>query len=330
MTRDLVHDLHLKFICCQPDKSILRKLLDRSMSYYFHADERIAYGVRRIALSQIEKAIGEIDDADLNRDKTIHQVRKRCKKLRGLIRLVRPSMKKTYQIENKAFRDAARTLSDIRDAKSAISAYDHVMERFAGQVDRKSFASVRRQLARQLEAIDNKHIDRCLDFMREQMVASKTRLEEWSFDDKKFKAAAAGLSKTRERAVEALDNAKEKATTENLHELRKRVKYHGYHLRLLRELWPATTRPLIKLSDRLGDDLGDDHDLAVFAEKVLETPGEFGDADDARVLEGLIDQHRKQLQQTSLKRSSFLFAEDTDAFARRMHSYWRIWSRRSE
>jgi len=32
-------------------------------------------------------------------------------------------------------------------------------------------------------------------------------------------------------------------------------------------------------------DLGDDHDLAVFAEKVLETPGEFGDADDARVLE---------------------------------------------
>jgi len=74
-----------------------------------------------------------------------------------------------------------------------------------------------------------------LDFMREQMVASKTRLEEWSFDDKKFKAAAAGLSKTRERAVEALDNAKEKATTENLHELRKRVKYHGYHLRVVCE-----------------------------------------------------------------------------------------------
>lgn len=149
-------------------------------------------------------------------------------------------MEKTYQIENNAFRDAARTLSDIRDAKSAISAYDHVMERFADQVDRKSFASVRRQLTRELKAIDNNHIDRRLDFMREQMVAAKTSLDDWSFDDKKFKAAAAGLSKTRERAVEALGDAKENATTENLHELRKRVKYHGYHLRLLRELWPAT------------------------------------------------------------------------------------------
>jgi CHAD domain-containing protein len=298
------------------------------MSYHFHSDERIATGVRRIAMSQINKAISEIDDAELNRDETIHQVRKRCKMLRGLIRLVRPSMEKTYQIENNAFRDAARTLSDIRDAKSAISAYDHVMERFADQVDRKSFASVRRQLTRELKAIDNNHIDRRLDFMREQMVAAKTRLDDWSFDDKKFKAAAAGLSKTRERAVEAMGDAKENATTENLHELRKRVKYHGYHLRLLRELWPATTRPLIELSDRLGEDLGDDHDLAVFAKKVLATPEKFGDADDVRVLEGLIEQHHKQLQHTSLKRGSFLFAEDTDAFARRMHSYWRIWSSR--
>jgi len=84
------------------------------MSYPFHADERIATGVCRIALRKIEKAIGEIDDAELNRDETIHQVRKRCKMLRGLIRLARPSMEKTYQIENNAFRDAARTLSDIR------------------------------------------------------------------------------------------------------------------------------------------------------------------------------------------------------------------------
>lgn len=54
-------------------------------------DDTVEAGMRRIAAEQIERAIAEIDDTGLDRHETVHQVRKRCKKVRGLVRLVRPA-----------------------------------------------------------------------------------------------------------------------------------------------------------------------------------------------------------------------------------------------
>jgi CHAD domain-containing protein len=78
-------------------------------------DASLQDGVRRIAVEQISAMLGEIDDASLGRDETVHQLRKRCKKLRGLVRLVRPGFEDDRS-ENATFRDAARGLSALRDA----------------------------------------------------------------------------------------------------------------------------------------------------------------------------------------------------------------------
>jgi len=299
------------------------------MSYCLHADEGLQAGIRRIAYSQLDQSIHEIDDRELARHKTVHQVRKRCKKLRGLLRLVRPAMEKVYKTENKALRDAARNLSDIRDATSIISTYDNVMQRFADQVDQKSFGSIRRELTVRLSAINDALLDERLRVMREQLVAVKNRVNDWSFDDKTFAPARAGLTETRKLAVKALRLAKKNRTTFQLHELRKRVKDHWYHLQILRGLWPAALCPLISESGHLGDDLGNEHDLAIFGETICQSPDQFGSPDDVRVLEGLIDQHRKLLQQACFSRASYLFAEDTEAFTHRLESYWKLWFVRS-
>ena len=47
---------------------------------------------------------------------TVHDVRKRCKKVRGLLRLVRPGLGPDYRRANADVRDAARELSSLRDA----------------------------------------------------------------------------------------------------------------------------------------------------------------------------------------------------------------------
>ncbi|MEZ4569166.1 MAG: hypothetical protein R2849_02320 [Thermomicrobiales bacterium] len=62
------------------------------MAYRLEPDEALDVGVRRIATEQVEKALAELDDSDLDRHATVHQVRKRCKKIRGLLRLVRPGL----------------------------------------------------------------------------------------------------------------------------------------------------------------------------------------------------------------------------------------------
>jgi hypothetical protein len=62
------------------------------MSYHLkRSDGPVQDGVRRIAVDQIDAAIAELDDKALDVHETVHQIRKRCKKLRGLIRLVRPA-----------------------------------------------------------------------------------------------------------------------------------------------------------------------------------------------------------------------------------------------
>ena len=69
-------------------------------------DDDVEQAVRRIACEQIDRALAEIDDDGLDFARKVHQVRKRCKKLRGLVRLVRPALD-AYGRENAAFRDAA-------------------------------------------------------------------------------------------------------------------------------------------------------------------------------------------------------------------------------
>jgi hypothetical protein len=59
------------------------------MAYRFkHSDASVQDGLHRVALDQIDKAIDECANGKLELHEKAHQLRKRCKKLRGLSRLV--------------------------------------------------------------------------------------------------------------------------------------------------------------------------------------------------------------------------------------------------
>ena len=60
------------------------------MPFRLKPKETLEDGLKRIAREQVDRAIAEIDDESLPRDEAIQQVRKRCKKIRGAVRLVRP------------------------------------------------------------------------------------------------------------------------------------------------------------------------------------------------------------------------------------------------
>src|SRR6056297_1051257 len=98
------------------------------MSYSVEPEESVQETVIRVAREQIGKAVDEIEDEELDRHETVHQVRKRCKKLRGLVRVVRPAIGDAYDRENACFRDAARSLSSLRDAQSLIDTLDDLRD----------------------------------------------------------------------------------------------------------------------------------------------------------------------------------------------------------
>ncbi len=98
------------------------------MSYTLHPDAPLTDAVRDVARDQIDAAVEALEGASGDLEEAVHDTRKRCKKLRGLLRLVRPGLGKTYAKENAAFRELARTFSDIRDAQVLVQTIDGLAE----------------------------------------------------------------------------------------------------------------------------------------------------------------------------------------------------------
>lgn len=296
------------------------------MAYRFQRSRSVQKCVRAIACEQIDKAIGEIDAEDMDRHEAVHQVRKRCKKIRGLVRLVRPCFD-NYRNENRFFRDAAKKLSGLRDAQSVIDCYDQLLNRFQDQIDQDQLASVRTALVerRQQVADDVSGLRLLLDELRCKLTQARCRARKWKIHGHGFAAIRGGLVKSYGRGRVAMRNAYREPTVENFHEWRKRVKYHGYHASLLRRSWPAMLKPQCRVSSQLSELLGDDHDLAVFRQILQDEDSQLGTASDRQVLFGLVDRRRLEIQAEAHPIGARLFAEKPKQLAARWQSYWSTW-----
>ncbi|HKK28894.1 MAG TPA: CHAD domain-containing protein [Alphaproteobacteria bacterium] len=296
------------------------------MAYHFRRkDASVQESLRHVAISQIDAALEETDDPTMEVHEKVHQVRKRCKKVRGLIRLVRPEFD-DYKHENKVFRDAARTLSVVRDAETLVETYDALMDAYADRVERVRFANVRRQLTlRKKEAATDSSLNDKLVNFRESMSEARKRAKKWPLDADGFEAVAGGLAKTYERARKAMLKAEDKPAEQNVHEWRKRSKYHWYHARLLREIWPELIGPHRDETHRLSDLLGEHHDLAVLRSTVAAEPEAFGEAGMVRTLTQLAEQRQAELAADGFTLGHRIFAESPKALCKRWEAYWREW-----
>jgi CHAD domain-containing protein len=296
------------------------------MAYCIRGNKSVQTSVRKVALEQIDKAIGEIANEMLDRHEAVHQVRKRCKKLRGLIRLVRPNFA-DYQQENEYFRDAARELSYVRDAQSIVECFHALIERFGDQIDRDAFAPVRDELVlrRQRIADDKAGLNKRLEKFLSQMHEARGRAARWKVNNDGFVAVAGGLEENFRRGRKALQDAYENPSTESFHEWRKRVKYHWCHARLLRRIWPDLMSVWCATADQLSELLGDVHDLAVFRQTLFDDPKCFGSEADRQVLIGLIDRRRAELQTEARPLGGRLFAGKPKHLRSQFGGYWKSW-----
>lgn len=295
------------------------------MGYCFERDASVQKDVRRVALAQIDGAIASIDDHGLASGIVVHEARKACKKLRGLIRIVRPGFD-AYKNENASFRDIAAILSPLRDAAVMIETYDALMDAQERDGDRAAFAPVRRRLTLRQKTLDRdaSSADRKLGDVRDQLLAARARIAAWKLSDSGFDALRDGLGKSYKRARKAMKDAERSKDAEALHEWRKLAKYHSFHARLLEPVWPAAMQAHRQLADHLNDILGAHHDLAVFNSALRDRPDEFGEVDFA-ALGMLIRKRQADLAAEAFAIGGKLFAEPASRLTQRWHSYWTQW-----
>jgi CHAD domain-containing protein len=296
------------------------------MSYHFTSDDKsVQAAVRRVALDQIDAAVAEIDNAELPREKVVHQVRKRCKKLRALVRLVRPGFD-DYARENTAFRDLARTLGGVRDQDVLIETCNKIGVHYGKDADAEALQAVRcALLAEKQDAANSAALDERLAVFRDAMLQARHRAPLWIVRGDGFAALSGGLQKTLKQADKAMAAACGGPTADNMHEWRKHVKYHWYHARLLRSIWPDAMQAHVAAASELADLLGDHHDLTVLRERLRAQPHHYGGTDAARPVEQMAAGREEELTGEVFRRGALLQAEAPKALARRWERYWHYW-----
>src|SRR5262249_12492251 len=107
----------------------------RTMSFRISPGVPFWVDIRRIAIELIDGLIRDSGARSAASPEGSHAIPKRCKKLRAVLRLVRPCLGDTYRHENEYFRDLASTLAPLRDVHAMVVAFDAVVGGLDGEVD---------------------------------------------------------------------------------------------------------------------------------------------------------------------------------------------------
>jgi CHAD domain-containing protein len=289
------------------------------MSFRLQNSDHVAQDVRRIVEEQVEGALEDLSKRDHEDPETVHELRKRCKKVRAVLRLIRPALGDAYDVENAHFRDAARSLSPLRDAHTAIVAYDALLDHYHDEVQRRSFAAIRRGLVQAEERCKRNAADLEDRYaqVRAEMEAARHRIDDWPIADLGVGTWRAGFEATYRRARKAMAAAYDDATPDRFHEWRKAVKYHGYHVRLLRPMSDDELRGRGATADTLSELLGAYHDVVVVS-ATLHGSG-------TRALQRLIDRHRAEIEVLARPIGMRLFAEKPRRIGARHVRSWSAW-----
>jgi CHAD domain-containing protein len=303
------------------------------MSFELRSDESLRKGVRRIVRKQLENALELLTGKDEEpHDEVVHDARKCFKKVRAVLRLVRPVIgAQTYRTENTCFRDAARPLTEVRDARILVETLDGLVEHFKEHIAGRAFNDVRQALQDNLRAVRARVLDEQNTFtvVAEVIRQGLDRVRGWTNVPKRWSSIGQGLEDTYRRGAAAFEEAVADTTVETLHEWRKQVKYLRYQLEVLRPVWPPRLEELAGEADRMGDLLGDDHDLTVLRQMLTDEPDRFGDQGDRSVLLALIDRRRNELEQEAMLLGARFFQERPRDLTGRLKAYWKTWGAES-
>ena len=316
------------------------------MAFKFDIRESLLEGIPRITRERIERVIGSLSEKPQPSAESIHEARKDLKSLRAVLRLARGSIQtEVRRRENIFFRDAGRSLSAARDCQALLEALEYFSKR-RHRPQRNSTTSqesVHELIEKIRGKIEREMIDELppetLRHLVQQLRGAKRRADLW-FDGVLLQPGSewetfvgTGLRRTYRQGKNLVWQfemiGQENASDETWHELRKCAKALGYQLRLLRPIWPGPISVLLGEIDQLTDRLGDDHDLAVLRERILNqpyNPSETQESADIRqILLLSLDRRRRRLQSESLQLARRIYVEKPGQFERRLAAYWQAW-----
>ena len=244
--------------------------------------------------------------------------------------MVRPALGDTYQVENTWYRDKASEFQKFVMLKSCSKLPSHCGNMHTKKFLPPIFHQIDALLRERQSVVMDEHEGRLtttLIKLSDEFRSARERIEDWVLEETSFSAIQGGFKKTYQRGCHMLQDVLEVGSDEAWHEWRKRTKYHGYHLRLLRNLWKPVINARRDEIDELADLLGDDHDLAVFEQTLLKYQKQFANTKIIEKITCLCRNASIQLQQRAIPLGTLIYAEKPKHICRRLKLYWEVVSK---
>jgi CHAD domain-containing protein len=295
--------------------------------------------MQQMALGQYRRIFAGLDPDNQDRDIGVHDARRAIKRIRALMRMVRDEVGYLgYRSENVVLRDTSRRLAPVRDSyvslltlKGLKKDYRHALAPDAFATTR-SFLKSRHRTARQ-EVLGDQAL---MTHVRVTLGTACARFTAWDAagDDPSanplaargvrddFEAIAFGIRRVYRRGRRGMLRAFDEGTTEVFHEWRKRVKYLRYQMEVLEPVWPEMIGAHARSLDRLGELLGDEHDLAVLFDIVRDNDAATADERERTLLLALIYRTRLEFHWNARPLGQSLYAEKPDQFVARLRAYY--------
>ena len=296
------------------------------MAFQLKANEPVNEGVTRNVRRQLEKALEYLDARSKRShdgDDAVFEVRKCFKRVRAALRLVRDDLgDNLYHEENLWFRDAARPLTEVRDARILVDTLDKLRQQAPEAIPPEAFAKIREALLANLAEVTHRVLEEKKAFatVKDAAAHALARLPAWKLTHNGWPALETGLRRVYRAGHRALALATESPTVENLHEWRKQSKYLWHQLQLLETSLPDPEKKLIDQTHELATLLGEDHDLAVLRAMLAADPLSYGGHRILKDLFGIIDHRRREFQQQAFTHGRRIYHDPPKAFTSRIEA----------
>jgi CHAD domain-containing protein len=260
----------------------------------------------------------------------VHEARKAIKRMRALARLFREEMGESeFERVNASLRDAGRRLASARDAQVRLATLTSLAERYPDALARTGIDLFGIHLEHERTLGDEPAGN---DEVLEDIAAMRRQLARWNLLERDFEDLAPGLRRIYKEGRKRYARAKQEQREADLdsehvpsdqamHDWRKRVKSLYYVLDMLGGKRAKGARKATRRADRLGDLLGEEHDLWMLGVYAEEHTDAFGE--DSRAREDLLElivRRRKRLRKRALKLGARLYRRSPARFTRRLHS----------
>ena len=254
-----------------------------------------------------------------NGEQSTHRIRTTIKRLRALLRLIRPAVEPAFfDHENERLRTAARILSFARDAEVARDTLKTlpVRSRSAREAVNAALPSLEKRVERAKAHQPNlAQVKHGLEQTRRRFQGLKLR----GTDQEIIKA---GIKKVYRQGRQRMKSAIQTDQAIAYHRWRIRAKNLYYELQFLEPVWPKRLHSMISRLSKLQDRIGLEHDLTDLREELKKTPEVFGGQEAVNHIISCLDQQTDKLRRAAEPLGRKIWRQKPRRFSRRLERHW--------